>query len=445
MRPLGIPAPDRLAIALLGLLAVAVVGLHAAAYPQVSPIDEFQHIDYLLKASRFDLVELDERVGEPAMREESCRGLGYAWELPPCDADVLDPAMYQEGGVSTAASHPPTYYLVTGMTGRVLTLLPGLKSTVTAARLLGGVWLAVGLGMGYIAAVRLGAPRSAAAAAMAAVAATPMVVAQSATVTPDGTAFAAGSGVLLAGLVWLRRPDRIRLAILGVAGLVAGGLKATNGLAVLAVGMYLVMGAGQRDDPDAPTARERLVAAAVLLGSCVLAVFAWNTISALMSTVDARDLAMTQRFYVDSLGVGAVLDQWDSLVTPIETLPPAGFFHTPWPRNLVFALGVLLVGGVLLAALIPDERNPTVAPMATATAVTTVIGGPLFVIAAFTSLHVYFGVPARYGLSLLAPAAAVTAATLGRWPRTRMLLGVCSALVVISTLFSMATYLQVTD
>ena len=378
------------------------------------------------------------------MREESCRGLGYAWELPPCDAPVLDPAMYQEGGVSTAASHPPTYYVTTGVTARLLTLLPGLRSTVTAARLLGAVWLAFGLVLGYLAAIRLGAPRSAAAAMMAAVAATPMVVTQSATVTPDATALAVGAGVLLAGLAWLRRPDRARLALLGVSGLVAGGTKATNGLVVLSLGVYLVMVRGRRQAPDGPQYRERLVAAGLLLGSCVVAVFAWNTISALMSVVDARDLAMTQRFHVDSLAVGTILDQWDSLVTPIDELAPAGFFHTPWPRNLVFALGVLLVGGVLLAVLLPDDENPAVAPMAAAAAVTTAIGGPLFVIAAFLSLHVYFGVPARYGLSLLAPVAAVTAATLGRWPRTRMLLAACSALVVLSTLFSMATYLRVT-
>src|SRR6478672_4908576 len=153
------PSPGSLAaaVALMALAAVLVV-LHVRAYTALSPLDELQHVDYLDQASRFDFVHDGERVGQLAMREQACRTVDSpGFVSPPCHARHLTPVQFQEGGFNTASGDPPTYYAVTGLLARVAIHLPGVDSLVTGGRLVGALWLGLGLIGTFVLARRLGA------------------------------------------------------------------------------------------------------------------------------------------------------------------------------------------------------------------------------------------------------------------------------------------------
>lgn len=57
------------------LLAMSVGCLHMLRYRTVSPIDELRHLDYAVKISNGQLTHIGDKIGEIAMREESCRGI----------------------------------------------------------------------------------------------------------------------------------------------------------------------------------------------------------------------------------------------------------------------------------------------------------------------------------------------------------------------------------
>src|SRR5439155_19262547 len=95
------------------------------AYTKTSPIDELSHIDTLIKASRFDIVKGDERVGQAALREEACRGIDRADPLPPCDSVTFDPQDFRDLGVNVISGRFPVYHLVTGLPARVLSAVTG--------------------------------------------------------------------------------------------------------------------------------------------------------------------------------------------------------------------------------------------------------------------------------------------------------------------------------
>ena len=112
---------DRAALTFCVALAVLVVALHVREYRPLSPIDELQHLDYLYKAPSGHIVARGERIGEAALREETCRGLDAPIALPSCTAPApLDPDEFQERGFNTASVHPPTYYFLTGTAAKAV-------------------------------------------------------------------------------------------------------------------------------------------------------------------------------------------------------------------------------------------------------------------------------------------------------------------------------------
>src|SRR5262245_20124144 len=187
--------PGALSVVPLGLLALALVlvGLHVREYRIVSPIDELQHIDYALKASQGELVRRGDHEGQEALREEACRGLDNPMPLPSCEARSYDPTDFQEEGYNTAYAHPPGYYWVSGIGGRLLAALPGVGGPVTGVRLMGALWLGVGLIATWYALGELSIRASARIAVLVLVASAPTVLLFSATVNPDATSITVGA------------------------------------------------------------------------------------------------------------------------------------------------------------------------------------------------------------------------------------------------------------
>lgn len=242
-------AEARLAcLAALVLVPAVLVVLHVVAYPRLSPIDEQMHIDYLSRAPGVQPVVSGTQLGQLAMREEACRGIDSGFMPPPCDSPTLSPAQFELGGYDTAYIHPPTYYSLTAILARGLRSVTGLSSLVTAARLVGALWLATGLLVTYAAGRALGASRAALVGMALLAASLQAVLFFSATVTPDVGSLLVGGLALWLVLLWEKHPSRWWLPPL--AGLVAVAIKLQNAAVVLVLVLYLLLGAVRRWRPE---------------------------------------------------------------------------------------------------------------------------------------------------------------------------------------------------
>jgi hypothetical protein len=424
-----------LAALALFLLAGAVVVPHVATYVTLSPIDELQHIDYVVKASHLHEVRPGEKVGETAMREQSCRGIDSpGFVSPPCDAEVLAPEMYQEAGYNTAAVHPPPYYTLTGLAARVITPLIGSSSIVTGARLVGALWLGLGLLLTFVLARSLGASAPAAFAGAGVLATLPVVVFSSATVTPDATAMLSGSVVCLATVRYLQGRAGPRTLLAGA--LVATAFKVTGVLAIGICALVLLMSAWasrREEDASADGGRRSLIGLLILAGGGSAPVLLWMAVSRVQA-LDVPPSPMS-RFIVHSLAPSQVLGNLVALAPPTQNAYLAPGLRTALVMALVAIGGYLVLGGVGAVAL-SRSGQPLVDRLGIATLTGMLTGGPVLVVMTYVLASVYVPIPSRYGLVLLPPAIAVLAA-LGSRSRG-VLVGIVAVAVVQGAALVMA-------
>ena len=406
------PSPRSLAAAVaLMVLAVVLVVLHVRAYTALSPLDELQHVDYLDQASRFDFVHNGERVGQLAMREQTCRTVDSpGFVSPPCKARDLKPVQFQEGGFNTASADPPTYYVLTGLAARTLVHLPGVDSLVTGGRLVGGLWLGLGLVGAYTLARRLGARADAAFGAVALLATTPVVLHASATVTSDAPALLVGALLFLAGLAVLERGASSWW--LFAAAVLAALVKVSDLVAVGAV--FLVVLMAFRKGGGARPARGRLVRALLaLVVGAVLPTVLWTAVSATAATPQAGDNPMDQRFHVAALTWGQLSGNATATLTAVKGAYTPAVLATPTVSLLAVALDLLLIVALAGAAWFGTGRR-SADDVARGTLAAMLLGGPGFVLLVYVGAHAYVPIPSRYGLSLLPAAAAVLAVVAAR-------------------------------
>jgi hypothetical protein len=396
-----------LPFALVAVFAAVLLVVFIHRYSPVGPIDELQHVDYAEKISRGDFVEVGDKFGQVALREESCRGIDSpGMVLPSCDDARFQPEAYQEGGYNTAAGHPPVYYLVTGLGSRALQVLPGIDSFLLGARLMGVFWLVGGLVVMWLLLRELRVRPLVAAALGLFVVCIPSVFYFSAVVNNDAAAILVGSGVALVGLRFLRRASPLWLLALVCA--LAQGVKYTNVVMVgIVVAVLLTQAYLARRDP---AERKRLlIGAAVAVGAVLVVTIGWQVVLTATTKVPSADLPMTQRFLVHSLSIDDIVRQ--SL---------AGFPPPPKPENpqlkasVALTSWVALVGWVVIAgptaAALRTSGATRVRAMSVWTLVAMLTTGSFFTVLYYVQLSVYTDIPSRYGL-VMVPAAIAGLAT----------------------------------
>jgi Dolichyl-phosphate-mannose-protein mannosyltransferase len=409
--------PGRGLVAPLALFALALVlvGLHVREYRLVSPIDEIQHIDYVLKISKGEVVRRGDRDGQEAMREMACRGIDYPMTLPSCEARSYDPVDFPEQGFDTAYAHPPGYYLVSGLGGRLLEVLPGVGSPVTGARLMGAAWLGGGLIAMWYALAELRIRPRARIPVLVLVASAPTVLLSSAIVNPDATGITVGALTLLIVLRWeTGRASPWLLALVAAAAMLT---KATNLIGVAAGVLYIVIrwaqarrgelaaeGIAPASANGGPSARLAtrpvlgVLAIAAVTGALTAA--SWSIATEAMARMDQADIPMAGRFHVESITLDQVIDSVPTGFSPLRDpyVPPMIDGHLL--RVAVSLTDKLLVAGVV-AALLMSAAGSRQRALAGATLVCLLALGPFFVIFDFFATHGFFPVPARYGLALV--------------------------------------------
>lgn len=427
-----------LLLVVLALSALLIV-LHVKRFTLLSPIDELQHIDYLEKASRGELVRRGDKVGNVAMREEACRGIDApGFVPPPCHTVALQAQDFQEGGYNTAWIHPPLYYAITGVVARALLRLPGIDSLVTAGRLANIIWLGPAVILLWVLLAELGLASSTRLAALTLLIASPGVLHSVATINPDATALASGAAVLLAAVLWERGSLPLSgLVVIAFAGL---ALKPTNVLGVGVAVAYLLARATQRPEESPGTAspswRRLTLGAAALVAGAVISGAIWMAVQKSVARVDLLSIPMNQRFHVSTLSLGQVLGEVPAAMTPLHDAYLSPPLRTHTISSFVWVTEWLLLGASLGAVALAG-RGSRLAAFGAATLLLMAATGPLLVAVNYVSFRAYVPIPPRYGLSIV-PALGVVLAGLLQKPPVTALVGALAAGSALSTLLALA-------
>jgi hypothetical protein len=382
--------PGLVIFAAVSVLVVA----HVAAYRPLSPFDEGVHFDYVIEASRGEIVRKGEKLGQEAMREIACRGVdleGIA--LPPCKDVRFDPNAFPGHGFSSAEVHPPVYYGVTGLLARGLVATGIAPDMFTAARLVGILWLGLGLLLIWYIGKELGVPTAPLAVVLAALAATPTLLHASAIVNNDATGLVAGGLLAWVTLHWER--GSTPLWLVGAVAVLALALKTTNALAVGLCAVYLALHPRPSEAP-VQTRRSNRAGIAALLGGAVVALVAWVVVRGLLATpVELPPDAAAP----PGLELMAVVGNLTTLITPVSYGVPAEVMGAIGFWSIGQYLGFLMVAATVAPVLRGSisERSERLAASA---GMTLLLGGALSALASF-ALYGRVSVSPRYGLSLI--------------------------------------------
>jgi hypothetical protein len=439
--------PMLVSVLVLVLASLGLGTLHVLQHTDLSPVDELQHIDYLYKAPA--VVHSGEKVGQEAMREQACRGL-VLWASPPCDPDATyDPEDFQESGSNTAAIYSPLYYTLTKVVALPLDAVPGV-GLVTAARLVGAVWLAGGLVMTLLVARRLGAHPYTATPLLLAAACVPTVLYPAATITPDSMALLGGAALVWSVLWWQDAPSR-RWWLPAVLAALVVLVKALNILVVVLVALYVLLHAVVAEvrrrralagdgsaDPGRPGPDDRAprpLQAAICIGamsvlSLALA-FGYIVYTGATAVASSEGVAMTERTSADAFPVAATIQH---IGVFLQVFYDAGSWNVLGSVGLLSQrlIGLLVFGATFAAALVVRRVSTDLRLMAVSLLVVGLVGAPLIMAFTYLSQGIVVPIPGRYALTLIPAGVAVAAATL-RGRAARITSGVLGVLLFAST------------
>ena len=392
------------ALAAFGVAAVLVTA-HVAAYEMVSPFDEGVHFDYVVKVLEGDVVTKGERLGQVAMREIACRGVDLEGLVPPpCEAGrTYKAAAFPNEGYNSADIHPPVYYGITAVIGRALVALGLAPDLFAAGRLVGILWLALGLLATWYLGRELRIPTLPLAVALALVASTPTLLHSSSTITNDSVALLAGAAVVLTMLRW--ESGRGSLWLMSVAAVLAIAIKATNIVIIGVAALYLLL---RRPGPEEPSVGKSKTGLLVLVGSGLATLAVWVVVHAATSApvVTPLDRALQG----GGLRLMDVLAHLTSLVSPVGFGLPTELLG----GDAFWAIGAVtgaMMMGATIGTLLRGSSGDRPDSLAVAAAITTLLGGTVFGIASFA----FFGkviVSPRYGLVLIAVLVVVLASAM---------------------------------
>lgn len=419
------------------LIALSCSCLHMLRYRPMSPIDELRHLDYAVKISNGNLTYMGDKLGEIAMREESCRGLDLSgWQDPPCDEPVLDPVRYRDDGWQTASPHPPAYYLGAGIFGRVLSTVGVTSSYLEGARFFSALITALGITLLFHLLRRLKIEPLPAAGCSLALLVFPSVLHSSAIVTPDAAALLVGATVALATVRFVE--GNLSFRLLALAGVLAGAVKLTNLLAAAAAALFLILSSDawhdlRRRSISAET-RRRVLGAGVVLGAAFATTVLWIVVDSARATIDPAIVPqnIANRF--------EGLPPLDFLIYPdvaMRWFPPSdNYLHVnflPEPILLLRSLTTLVLAGAGVMCVLRARRAAHALQYAAAGTIVALFGSPLFslVTTAYTSTLVR--PEGRYGLAL-APLFVVALASQAETRTGRRVIGTYGLIVAFSVI-----------
>ncbi len=447
---LGPRAPAMLVLAVLIILLNGVTVFRVSS---VSRIDERYYIDDLIKASDFSVNQSGDRLAPETLVELCERGGQAPLRFPPC-TEHPNAKGFAVGGVNWLES-VPTYFFLTGVPARALRALPidlsPRDSLVTWARLLGTAWLLLGCYFTLRIGDLLGVRRRNVVLGLLLAVATPALLHASTIVNPDATAFAAGSGVLLAVLAWERRHCGLWVPLL--AAFAAAAVKLPNTVGIMVALAYVAIRAVRtrlgKDDDDL---RSIVDYAKVLIGVALGAVVAIKGLDAVWDQVRHHMIGKPDTDVSSAPGVVALANHYkvDSIsgddvigaTTIFSIFPPVNDIAPPEARlgglynTFAQAAGYLMIAALVVIPLAARRFTDRVAQLGGATLAAMLITPSLFVVYWYVFLGTNDLVVPRYGLSAMPAVVIVLAAVSSRGRIGTWLLGFAAAGMYLTALGS---------
>ena len=205
-------------------------------YSAVDVQDEIVYMDYLVKASHFELGQFGDRYSAETVDEICWRGGQLDHPSVPHDysekCNAEDPVAAV--GANTGGTPKPVYFVVTGVVSRVidtaLTLIGLDVSVVTIARTLGGAWFGLGAILTFFIVRRLGKRADLVGPLYLGAAGLPSVMHQHTIINADTASIALGALLVLVTLRFIQGASKLPM-LLGSGVLV--GLATNHNLVIL--------------------------------------------------------------------------------------------------------------------------------------------------------------------------------------------------------------------
>ena len=395
------------------MLFVALTVKQIDIQPQLD-VDEIYYLDYALKSPSLG-IRIGEQVGTEAMAIAGCQGIEL-WPveiIPECGDPQPDPDQLWQQGYNVAFQHPPAYFTLTSLGGKVLSWFPGVNNKLTAYRLMGAGWLVAGMSLLWYALSLAGGLNTASKTALVALlGAPPVVLYGAAAVYPGNTMLVGGGLVLVALMLW--EADRWPWWAVPAASGLAMGLNLNNASAVGAVVVYLAYMAWRHRDQMS----HLLAAAATSFLVAVGWVVAWQVWQDHRKLADAQDLPIHQ-FTQGQSGF-----QWQRLDDELRAVFTP--FRNQWIQTWevltslggIADIGLIFMMGAALA--VTARRSPH--RSFTAAVVIAMVGfGVVTMLSTYAAGYNYFQLtPARYGVPLLPLAAIAITPAIRQIPLARL-------------------------
>lgn len=366
------------------LLALPIVATKAVQHPQLSVFDEWQYADRVHQVMEGDLVSREgEEISRWGQRLLTCRGIETI--VPPADCR---PEPKVRHTTNSAASDPPTYFWATGAVAKVATLVGVVDNPVTAGRLVGILWAALGMWSVWILSRAVGATRAASATASIAVTTVPVFLMQYHYMTPHALDVPVGAFVALATLRFLRREWPWWTLVIG--GVLVGLVKGTNLTITVAMCLAMLVVAVWPSDRFPRPLRLRALVGSLALGiSSVVLTAGWL---AVVGAMRFAEVAPPGDYAATSLDPALLMLDSTRFVGP------------------VVGHGTVLLGTMLMAALTGSalavwggsghREAPLLRPVAAGYVLGAVVSPIVLVVLVFVSSDQYVPIQYRYGLAL---------------------------------------------
>ena len=406
-------------------IAVALIGTYIPDQPQLSVFDEWVYLDYVDQMTHARIAQRGEPVVGEALDVLACRGVQFYGTVgSPCGGPY-ESTLGPQGGITAADVHPPTYFALTAAGAAAIRAVGLSDDLLTSSRMVGVFFLFLGLvGIAWLG-LELGARLPAAVGAAAVVASLPLTRYTNSYLTPDNLNLAVGAATFIAAVRFGRErwPSWPLMAVAAAAGTI----KAQNGLVIGAAVAFLMWSAWASRSSDRPSVRRHLVASAGALGAFVGVQMVWQIVRSIAAVGAAPDQGvlgpLTSGLLVQE--TAAFLFDLGLRVTD-DADPTIAYFST-----------ALLVAGCVGATLYRSVRSETWAAAAATTAL-LIVGSPVLVLMLQVVMGDVIPSPSRYGGSLLAPMAAVTAAAFASRARSLAMGAFGTGAVVIMVIDNLA-------
>jgi hypothetical protein len=320
------------------VIPVSFVAIHIHENPRLSPIDEPAQFDYVSRIAQGSVPRLGQSFLPSTLHVVSCTGyaLGSAG-IPPCPG-TRNPRSYPGDGYQYEAQQPPTYYALTVPIRWIGIHLFGL-SILTATRLAGALWLALGLLTLWMAARLLRISIRCVVPIVLLLATAPVAIYHASIVSNDAPALFAGSLMALLGTLAWQRPGPWRAPTLLASAFVVTSFKLDDILAVLVVSGVLAAASWSAVRRKEAPIGERLRSwflkwrgsGGMLLAGGIISALAWVIINRHLNLVDPKTLPTFADRRKGTVDLSLIANESVQMLNPLT-----GSYH-PFHTNAVGA------------------------------------------------------------------------------------------------------------